>query len=98
MSSEAFTFRPQDIVQNLPKQAKLFFIFFILLLCFISFCSGVEFSVWFWWIWLSVIIIFYSNSRKQVFEANFKTPRIGLQHKHSIAIMLGQSVFNTGKD
>lgn len=29
MSSEAFTFRPQDIVQNLPKQAKLFFIFFI---------------------------------------------------------------------
>lgn len=45
MSSEAFTFRPQDIVQNVPKQAMFFFIFFLLLLCFISFCSGVVFSL-----------------------------------------------------
>lgn len=34
MSSEAFSFRPQDIVQNLPKQAKLFFIFFYFIIVF----------------------------------------------------------------
>lgn len=98
MSSEAFTFRPQDIVQNVPKQAMFFFIFFLLLLCFISFCSGVEFSVGFDESDYQLLLYFILTVGSRYLRQTLKRPESVYNTNTALCIMLGQSVFNTGKD
>lgn len=98
MSSEAFTFRPQDIVQNVPKQAMFFFYIFSFIIVFYFILFRCSFQFGFDESDYQLLLYFILTVGSRYLRQTLKRPESVYNTNTALCIMLGQSVFNTGKD